>query len=141
MKASLVHPSVGDCARRLGLALALAGWLGAPMVHGATADPNEIPRSAYSNQNSRPDPFLPVKLKGIGLEAKASVADQGLHLQGILWDPVKPAAIINRQRVVLNETVVLKLNMGECTVKATRIERERVVLKMDTREIELQLEH
>lgn len=102
----------------------------------------ELPsKSSYSNTNNRPDPFLPVKLKGAkSADSKAVFDDRDLHLQGILWHPTNPVAIVNRQRLFLNEPATLKLSSGDTTVRAVTIERDRVVLKIDNRQVELQIE-
>lgn len=106
----------------------------------ATTNGADVVLSAYDNSNNRPDPFLPVKLKNVATNPRGTVGlDADLKLQGILADPAKPVAIINRQPVALNETVTLRLPSGEMMVKAIRIERDRVVLRAGDREIELQI--
>lgn len=106
----------------------------------ATPTAADIALSSYDNSNNRPDPFLPIKLKNVATNPRSTVGlDGDLKLQGILADPAKPVAIINRQPVALNETVTLRLPSGEMVVKAIRIDRDRVVLKAGDREIELQI--
>jgi hypothetical protein len=97
-------------------------------------------KSVYNNLNNRPDPFLPVKSKGKGVEAKADFDDGEFKLQGILWDPTNPVAVVNRKRIFLNESATLKLPSGEATVTAVSIDRNRVVLKVGSRQVELQME-
>ena len=121
-----------------------ASWLPVMAASDTTAPPGsplnpQVP-STYNNANKRPDPFLPVKLKGRGPEVKVTFNDSELHLRGILWHPTKPVAIINRQSIGLNETVTLKLSSGEFSAKAVSIEREKVVLKLGDHEVTLQLE-
>lgn len=99
-----------------------------------------VSQSHYSNNNNRSDPFLPVRLKGRGPEPRIAVSQSELHLQGIIWHATKPVAVINRQRVELNGSVTLRLNSGDRTAKAVAIERDRVVLRVDDRDIELVLE-
>jgi hypothetical protein len=101
---------------------------------------NGLPQSVYSNANNRPDPFLPVKRKGSHSDTRLAVNESELHLKGILWHPTKPVAIVNHQPIALNETVTLKISSGDVTAKAISIERERVILKLSDRQIELQLE-
>lgn len=115
-------------------------WGASGKTDGASTDRVLTVQSAYSNTNNRPDPFLPVKLKGKSASPMASVNDHELHLQGILWHPTKPAAVVNRQSIALNETVTLKLSSGDVPVRAISIERDRVILKIADREVELQLE-
>ena len=105
----------------------------------ASTDPSQS-GSSYNNANNRPDPFLPVRLKGRGPDPVVTVNEGELHLQGILWHPTRPVAVVNRQRVFLNDTVTIRLNSGEHSVKAIAIEREKVVLKVDDRQVELVLE-
>jgi hypothetical protein len=131
---------------RVPLALLCAGGLTLSVVGTAAASAPgnqngapDLALSTYGNANNRPDPFLPVRLKAKGAETKGIVDESELQLQGILWDPTKPVAIINRQRVSLNEVVTLKLSSGEHLVKATAMHRDRVVLKVDDREVELRM--
>jgi hypothetical protein len=109
----------------------------APGNGGAAA--SSIPQSSYSNANNKPDPFLPVALKGKPSDTNAPVSTFELQLQGIIWHPTKPAAVVNRQRIELNETVTFKLNSGSLTVKVIAIDRNRVVLKSGEQQIELRL--
>ena len=133
----------------MGIALVLASssLLAVPGTKSPdTGQPKEetkgvVTISVYDNSNNRPDPFLPVGMKRKGPEAEATLSDTELKLQGILWDPEKPIAIINRQRVGLNQTVSLALRAGEVTVTAIAIQRDKVVLKLDKRQIELELDH
>src|SRR5690242_12569673 len=76
----------------------------ASAVSAVTSDANTneaatASKSTYTNSNNRPDPFLPVKLKNKSFEAKVVLDDRELHLEGILWHPTTPAAIVNRQRI------------------------------------------
>jgi hypothetical protein len=96
--------------------------------------------SIYSNSNKRPDPLLPVRLKGKRHDPKVAADDREMRLQGILWHPTKPVAVVNRTSIALNESATLKLSTGEFQVKAIAIERDRAVLLVDDRQVELRLE-
>lgn len=124
------------------LALSLSFAVGtADSAANPAPDKRQPAQSSYSNTNDRPDPLLPVRLKGArGAEPRLTVNQSDLRLQGIIWHSSKPAAVVNRQRIGLNETVTIRLTSGDHAVKAIVIDRDRVVLKVDDRRVELQLE-
>lgn len=123
------------------LVVAASRLLAAPSATNAvpSSDKDSPAVSTYHNDNNRPDPFLPAKMKGKGVEARAVFDDREFHLQGILWHPTNPVAIINRKRVLLNETMTLKISSGDAIVKAVTIERDRVILNVGNRQVELKL--
>lgn len=122
------------------LATAISGEANQAPTNPSLPQPEAMVRSVYSNANNRPDPFWPVKLKSLGANVPVSVDYSDLQLQGILWDPEKPVAIISRQRVGLNQTVAVNLRGGVVQVKAVSIQRTNVVLKIGDRQVELRLE-
>jgi hypothetical protein len=141
MTATHTHRSALVAALMASVALSVPVGSTAAAANAASSAPSlsSIPRSAYVNSNERPDPFLPVRLKNKGSEPLVPVNHGELQLQGIMWHPTKPAAVVNRKRIELNETVTLKLNTGDHAVKAVVIDRDRVVLKMGEQQIELRL--
>jgi type II secretory pathway component PulC len=62
-----------------------------------------------------------------------------LRLQGILYSSKDPTASINNQLVHRNVPTTLKLEGGELRVKAVEITRDRVILEVEGRQVELRM--
>ncbi len=113
--------------------------------HAAVEKPavftGELRASDYSPTNAR-DPF----------GAKVSVAPSSdpaatasvavpveLKLQGIMYDAVRPAALVNDKLVELKKPIVLRTERGDVEVKALEITREIVLLDVGGQKLELRL--
>ncbi|HTS19416.1 MAG TPA: hypothetical protein VMP11_17700 [Verrucomicrobiae bacterium] len=101
----------------------------------------ELIPSTYTIQSTR-DPFgaqavgAPVTN---GTPTVASVDTSTLKLTGILYDAVRPSALVNDQLLELNRAVRMPTAQGEVEVKALSITRERVVLQVGGQKVELRL--
>ena len=72
--------------------------------------------------------------------ATASVAvPVELKLQGIMYDAVRPAALVNDKLVELKKPIVLRTERGDVEVKALEITREIVLLDVGGQKLELRL--
>jgi len=97
--------------------------------------PIQEEKFVYASHDNR-DPFVPlVDKKGRpvevvegGLQFKAS----DLYLEGIIWDPVKPMAIINDEVISSGDKI-----RG---VTIQKIEKDRVILKYQDKEFELTMD-
>ena len=69
----------------------------------------------------------------------ASSATVAIRLQGILYQPAHPSAIVNDQLLTLDKTVTLNTGGGTITVRALEITRDRVVLESAGQKVELHL--
>lgn len=89
---------------------------------------------AEAEEEWKPSPFL-IDREGSRLEGgsgASSSADEGISLQGILWDPKSPAAILNNEVVGVGERV------GSWEV--TEIRQKEVTLSDGNTEQKLHLE-
>lgn len=94
--------------------------------------------SAYLPQNAR-DPFgseVPKAADGTAVTTRLA-GPEALKLEGILYDKVKPSALVNDQLVELNKTVKVHSAQGVVEVKALEITREMVVLEVGDQKVEL----
>jgi hypothetical protein len=116
-------------------------WLILCATAGAVTQPApdfkpQIQKSTYAPTKTR-DPFLRA---GAAVETKSTpVSSFVFKLQGILYQPSDPAAIVNDQLVRLNKTVSLEDPNSSIEVKAVEITRDRVVLQVRGQRVELQL--
>lgn len=121
--------------------LFLVLWLFLCAFAGAATPPADlqmkVEESAYEPVKTR-DPFLPVGTTAKG-PATATVNVTALQLQGILYDPHNPSAMVNNQSVWLNKKVTLSTDSGPVEVQAVEITRQRVVLLVGGNKIELRL--
>lgn len=122
--------------------LFLVIWLFACAWAGAATSPAkplgaQLQTSAYKPVKTR-DPFL--KAGQATADSKAVAGGSVVfRLQGILYEPANPAAMVNDQLVTLNKTVHLSTGNGEIKVKAVEITREKVVLEAVGQKVELRL--
>ena len=121
------------------LFLFICAWAGA--VTGEKPGTNlELIASSYAPQKER-DPFGSGVAESAGASAKAaaSAASGMLKLNGILYDRVRPSAIVNDQLVELNKLVTVHTQQGDVEVKALEITREIVLLEIGGQKVELRL--
>lgn len=123
--------------------LFLAFWLyfctsaGAETPAAAGDDP-KLQVSSYSPSKTR-DPFVKAGA-GAGVGTQLTGVDSNMfHLQGILYQPTDPSAIVNNKLVSLNKIVTLTTDAGEIQIKAVEITRDRVVMEAGGQKVELRL--
>lgn len=114
-------------------------------AHGATAaKPTvdlQVIGSSYAPQRER-SPFgsgIVAPADGSSTKTDRTIAPGMLTLKGILYDPVRPSAVVNGQLVELNKSVAVPTEHGNIEVKAVEITRELVVLKIADQKVELRL--
>ena len=100
----------------------------------------ELIRSVYKPDKAR-DPFLKPGTMAIGSDGRetATAGQLVLRLQAILWSPANPSAVVNDQLLDINKSVIFSTASGDVKVKAVEIGRERVVLEVGGRRVELRL--
>jgi len=120
----------------------LAIWLLICASAGAGTTPQgsfdgDLQKSVYKPVKQR-DPF---NLAGVtASDSKVlPTATIALHLEGILYQPGNPAAIVNGTLVTLNKTASINAGNGEIQVRAIEITRNRVVLQAGDQKVELLL--
>ena len=98
---------------------------------------SDLQKSVYKPVRQR-DPF---NLAGVTApDSKVlPTATIPLHLEGILFQPGNPAAIVNGTLITLNKIATIKDGNGEIPVKAIEITRNRVVLESGDQKVELLL--
>jgi hypothetical protein len=117
-------------------------WLLVCATAGAATKPKaefapELKASTYEPTNLR-DPFA--KPGVASQDAKAAPgAPIIFQLQGILYQPTNPSAIVNDRLLTLNKIVTLNTGNVEVQVKAVEITRNTVVLEVGGQKVELQL--
>jgi hypothetical protein len=117
-----------------------------PLLLGAAAAPTEykpeLRQSTYAPAAVR-DPFggtvTQPAVTGKVAMATAPAASFPFRLEGIMYEPRQPSAIINNQVVVLQKTVVLRSGGLAVEVRAVEIAADRVVLEVGTERVELRL--
>ena len=120
------------------LLLFICACAGAATKNTANAKLELIP-STYAPQNDR-DPFGGHALKSTNTASDAvNVTDTDFRLMGILYDPVKPVALVNNGVVELNKPVKLSTGQGIVEVTAVAIRRDAVVLSVSGQKLELRL--
>lgn len=117
-------------------------WLLICAAAGAATKPQaefnpELKVSTYKTAKVR-DPFARSGVAAPGGKASPSVPIT-LHLQGILYQPTNPSAIVNDKLLTLDKIVTLSAGNGEVQVKAVEIARDRVVLDVGGQKVELWL--
>ena len=100
-------------------------------------DPN-LQTSVYNPVKQR-DPFSQAGAPAATAAAAATTAPTDFHLEGILYQPVSPSAIVNDKLVTLGKTTTLDVDGGQIQVKAIEITRNRVVLEAGGQKVELLL--
>src|SRR5208283_5209919 len=92
----------------------------------------ELTPSTYTTQNAR-DPFgaqVAGSTDTNGAGTVTSVGAGALKLMGILYDAAHPSALVNDQLLELNRPVKMQTAQGQVEVKALKITREVVVLRL-----------
>lgn len=122
-------------------------------AHGETAEPARPAKvfpppftvSAFQPQATR-DPFgavarrdQPTGQGGVTSETHLIVQPGDLRLQGILFDPRAPTAVINDQILERGKPSALRIGTREVTVVAEQIHRETVVLRVGDQTVTLRL--
>jgi hypothetical protein len=123
--------------------LFLVLWLWICGVAGAatpakTESSLELKPSNYDPTKER-DPFAKAGTTKAATTNLASAATFVFRLDGILFEPTHPSAIVNGKLLTLDKIVSLKGGNGEIQVKAVEIVRDRVVLEAGGKRIELQI--
>jgi hypothetical protein len=122
------------------LFLFVCAWAGAATIGKPTIDLRII-SSAYTPQKER-NPFGSGTLQpadGSAAKTSPEVAPGLLKLNGILYDPVHPSAVVNNQLVELKRAVKVLTGQGEIEVKALQIAREFILLEVGDQKLELWL--
>ena len=117
-------------------------WLLICATAGAATKPTtefapELKRSSYDPVNAR-DPFAKPGFTGQSVKA-GTVSPSAFQLQGILYEPDNPSAIVNDKLVTLNKIVTLNAGNAEVQVKVVGITRTNVTVEVGAQRIELQL--
>jgi hypothetical protein len=122
--------------------LFLAVWLVIGLSAGAASPPKKaqfnpnLQVSAYEPTNTR-NPFM--ALAGAGGGPAAPGAAFSFQLEGILYEPTRPSAIVNGQLVFLNKPATVTIGGVEVPIKATAITRQSVTLEVHGQSVELQI--
>lgn len=99
----------------------------------------ELKLSAYQPSKTR-DPFLPVNsATDSATQVSVEVGEGSFQLEGILYSPNQPAAVINGKLVTLHKNVALPVGNADVPVRATEITRDRVRILVQEQTIELRL--
>jgi hypothetical protein len=121
------------------LFLFICAWAQASTTRQPTIDLS-VMASSYAPQKER-NPFesgLAESTSGSGKTSPIVVSGM-LKLKGILYDPIRPSAVVNGQLVTLNKPVKVPTEQGDTEVKAVEITRELVVLEVGDQKVELRL--
>jgi hypothetical protein len=97
----------------------------------------ELRFSTYQPTKLR-DPFGGTRATA-GSSGPVSSGPAAFQLQGILYDTKNPMAIVNNQPVALNKLVKVPVGGSEIEVKAVELTREKVVLEVGGKRLELWL--
>lgn len=122
------------------LFLFVCAWAGAATMGKSTIDLRVI-SSTYAPQKVR-NPFGSGTVQSTdGSAAKSSpaIALGLLKLNGVLYNPVHPSAVVNNQLVELKRPVKVLTEQGEIEVEALQIAREFIVLEVGDQKVELWL--
>jgi hypothetical protein len=124
----------------LALLLFICARAGAATTSNSTSK-LELILSTYATQTQR-DPFgSEIPKSGTPLTAGTTLnagADT-FKLMGILYDAVKPSALVNNEIVELNKPVKVETGQGTVEIKALSITRDTVVLDVQGQKMELRL--
>jgi hypothetical protein len=71
---------------------------------------------------------------------KPEIPPSLFRLEAIVWDPRRPEALINGQRLEMNKPVTMQVGGNRMRVIAVEIGRERVVLDVEGQKVEVRLE-
>jgi hypothetical protein len=110
---------------------------GAANTTSAELDP-QLRLSTYAPAKAR-NPFLKPNAATAGLKSTINAASLEFHLQGILYHPTSPSAMVNDQLVSLDKTVDVKAGGSDVRVRALEITRDRVLLEANGQKVELRL--
>jgi hypothetical protein len=118
-------------------------WLLVCANAGAATAPKDgfnpnLQQSVYNPATQR-DPFSPAGAPAANTAAAVSTAPSDFHLEGILYQPRSPSAIVNDTLLTLGKTATIDVGGGQIQVKATEITRNRVVLEAGGQKVELLL--
>ncbi|HUJ12126.1 MAG TPA: hypothetical protein VL171_19125 [Verrucomicrobiae bacterium] len=122
------------------LFLFMCAWAGARTVAKSNVD-LRIVTSSYAPKNER-NPFVSVAIAQTGDPAATTspvIAPGLLKLDGVLYDPVHPSAVVNGQLVGPKRAVKVPTAQGEIEVKALQIARESILLEVGGQKLELWL--
>ena len=122
------------------LFLFICAWAGAA-TKGTARTNLELTTSAYVPQTER-DPFgseIALSADTSGGKATGTATSGMLKLNGILYDPAHPSAMVNGVLLELNKPVMVRAEQREVEVKAVEITREIVSLEIGGRRVELRL--
>ncbi len=97
----------------------------------------ELQLSTYEPTKAR-DPFGKAGRGSVESKVVGGAAVT-FQLQGILYHPRNPSAIVNGELLHLNKTVTLETPAGSAEIKAIEITRDRVVLEFAGQKVELSL--
>jgi hypothetical protein len=116
--------------------LLVCAWAGAEEVKQPLYAPT-MQVSTYAPTKSR-NPFIKTKASLIETKGTGELP-LDLHLEGILYSASNPSAIVNGQLLLLNKNVTVKSNGESVTIRATDITRQRVLLDVQGKSVELRL--
>jgi hypothetical protein len=121
------------------LFLFICAWAGAATDEKRGTE-LELIASTYAPQKDR-DPFGSGTVESADASAKAAASiESGMFkLNGLLYDRVRPSAIVNNELVELNKPVTVQTENGRVEVKAVQITREIVELEIGGQKVELRL--
>jgi len=122
------------------LLLFICARAGAATTSNSTARLELIP-STYATPTER-DPFgseIPKFVTPTTAGTTLSAGADTFKLMGILYDAVKPTALINNEIVELNKPVKVETRQGVVQIKALSITRDAVVLDVQGQKMELRL--
>jgi hypothetical protein len=128
----------------LALFLFMCARVGAETTGKPEGLQGSLKMSSYNPVTER-DPFLkPGGLVKPGSTAQPTapvmvVPASAFKLQGILYQPSSPSALINDTLVTMNQSYVLRTTVGSVSVKVAEVTPEKVVLLAGTQSIELRV--
>jgi hypothetical protein len=122
------------------LLLFLCARAGAATTSNSTSRLELLP-STYATQTQR-DPFGSEVAKSATPTTTGTILQSNntaFKLMGILYDPVRPTALVNNEIVELNKPVKVESGQGTVEIKALSITRDAVVLDVRGQKVELRL--
>ena len=103
-------------------------------------DPRPVLQPATYNPTKKRDPFDGFTAGVSSTVTKAVTVDvTAFKLQGILYQPINPSAIVNDQLVTVDKTISLDIGGNKVEVKVVQITRDLVVLDVSGQRVELRL--
>lgn len=109
---------------------------GAATASKDSFNPN-LQQSVYNPVTQR-DPFSPAGAPAASA-ATVTAAPSDFRLEGILYQPGSPSAIVNDALLTMGKTATIDVGGGQIQVKAIEITRNRVVLEAGGQKVELLL--